>query len=60
MIECTMKDLPEVIYASLLSSLIKTETLTEPGYAPPNGTKMDELIKITVKQNDTVIETKRI
>ncbi len=60
MIECTMKDLPGSDLRIIVQQFDKNGNPYRTwGGAPPNGTKMDELIKITVKQNDTVIETKK-
>ena len=60
MITCTLNDLP----AADLRIIVQQYNSDGNPYrtwagAPPNGKKMDTQIKIIVKQNDTLIETKK-
>ena len=60
MITCTLNDLP----ATDLRIIVQQYSSDENPYrtwagAPPNGKKMDTQIKIIVKQNDALIETKK-
>jgi hypothetical protein len=59
-IECMMNDLP----ADNLRIIVQQYSSDGNPYrtwagAPPNGTKMDQIIKIIVKQDDKEIETKK-
>ncbi|HEY2726166.1 MAG TPA: hypothetical protein VGI61_03260, partial [Parafilimonas sp.] len=59
-IECTLNDLP----ADNLRIIVQQYSSDGNPYrtwagAPPNGTKMDQVIKIIVKQDDAAIETKK-
>jgi hypothetical protein len=60
MIECTMNNLPASDLRIIVQQFGKDGNPYRTwGGAPPNGTKMDQLIRIIVKQDDQEIETKK-